>query len=49
MVALEVPVLPLALGLPWLAAVFGLANLAMLAWRIRVEDAALRRLAPAGS
>jgi methyltransferase len=51
-VALEVPVLPLALGLPWLAVVFGLANLALLAWRIRVEDAALRRLsappAPAG-
>jgi methyltransferase len=43
-VALEVPVLPLALGLPWLAVAFGLANLAMLAWRIRVEGAALRRL-----
>ena len=35
-------VLPLALHLPALAAVFGLLNLAMLAWRIRVEDGALR-------
>ena len=40
-VALEIPVLPLALGLPWVAFVFGFANLAMLAWRIRVEDRAL--------
>lgn len=40
-VALEVPVLPLALGRPWLALAFGLANLAMLAWRIRVENQAL--------
>lgn len=40
-VALEIPALPMALGLPWVALVFGLANLAMLAWRIRVEDRAL--------
>jgi methyltransferase len=40
-VALEIPVLPLALHLPWLALVFGLLNLALLAWRIRVEDRAL--------
>lgn len=47
-VALEVPVLPLALGLPGVALVFGLANLAMLAWRIRVEARALGELtAPA--
>ena len=43
-VALEVPCLPLAFGLPWTALGFGLANLAMLAWRIRVEDRALRAL-----
>lgn len=42
-VALEVPCLPLALGLPWPALGFGLANLAVLAWRIRVEDRALAR------
>lgn len=46
-VALEIFVLPLALGLPWLAALFGLLNLAMLAWRIRVEGRALSRLAAA--
>jgi methyltransferase len=40
-VALEIPILPLALDLPWLALGFGLANLAMLAWRIRVERRAL--------
>jgi methyltransferase len=43
-VALEVPVLPMALGLPWLALGFGLTNLAMLAWRIRVEGAALKTI-----
>lgn len=40
-VALEIPVLPLALGLPWLALGFGLANLGVLWWRIRVEERAL--------
>ncbi len=39
-VAAEVPLLPLAFGAVAHAAVFGLANLALLAWRIRVEDAA---------
>jgi methyltransferase len=42
LVALEMPLLPLALGLPVFAVVFGLANLAMLAWRISVEETALR-------
>ena len=41
LVALEVPLLPLALGLPWFALLFGLLNLAMLWWRIRAENRAL--------
>jgi len=40
-VVLEIPVLALALGLPWAALGFGLANAAVLAWRIRIEDRAL--------
>lgn len=40
-VALELPCVSLALGLPWHALVFGLLNLAMLRVRIRAEDAAL--------
>lgn len=40
-VALEVPLVPLLLGLPWVALVWGLMNLALLAWRIRAEEAAL--------
>ena len=44
-VACEIFVLPLALGLPWLSLLFGLANLAMLWWRIRVEGRALAELA----
>ena len=48
-VALEIPVLPLALGLPWLALGFGLANLAMLGWRIRVEGRALASPRPSTS
>jgi methyltransferase len=40
-VALEVPVLPLVFGAWPLAVGFGLANLAVLAWRIRVEERAL--------
>ncbi len=40
-VALEIPALALALGLPWPALGFGLANAAVLAWRIRIEDRAL--------
>jgi methyltransferase len=39
-VALEVPILPLALGLPWVALVFGVLNAALLLHRIRVEDRA---------
>ncbi len=41
LVALEVPLLPLAFGLTWFAALFGALNFAMLWWRIRVENAAL--------
>ena len=40
-VALEIPLLPLVAGQVWLAIGFGLANLALLAWRIRVENRAL--------
>lgn len=43
-VALEMIVLPLAFGLWGAAIVFGLLNLAMLAWRIRVEERALTPL-----
>lgn len=43
-VAFEIAVLPLALGLPWLALGFGAANLAVLAWRVRVEGRALTAL-----
>ena len=39
-VALEIPTLPLALGLPMAAIVFGVLNLALLSYRIRVEDRA---------
>jgi methyltransferase len=42
LVALEIPLLPLVFGLTWLAIVFGLLNLAMLAWRIKIEEQALR-------
>jgi methyltransferase len=44
LVLLEVPLLPLALGLPWLAIIFGLFNAAVLAWRIRIEERALSKL-----
>jgi methyltransferase len=40
-VALEIPLLPLVFGAWQLAIGFALANLAMLAWRIRVEERAL--------
>ncbi len=40
-VALEIPVLPLAFGAWQIALGFGLANLALLAQRIRVEERAL--------
>ncbi len=39
-VALEIPLLPLAYGVPGLALLFGGPNILLLAWRIRVEDAA---------
>lgn len=42
LVLLEVPLLPLALGLPWFALLYGLLNIAMLMWRIRIEEQALR-------
>ena len=44
-VLLEIPALPLAFHLPVVALVFGLLNLAMLAWRIRVEERGLKLLA----
>lgn len=49
-VALEIPVLALAFSLPWPALGFGLANLAVLFWRIRIENRALdpRRAIPTG-
>ncbi|MBI3435484.1 MAG: hypothetical protein HY056_10465 [Proteobacteria bacterium] len=40
-VAAEIAVVPLMLGLPEFAAVFFLLNAALLAWRIRVETTAL--------
>ena len=40
-VAGEIAVLPLALGLPWLAALFTILNAAVLAIRIRAENRAL--------
>ncbi len=42
-VALEIPVLPLAFGAWHIALGFGLANLALLAHRIRIEERALAR------
>jgi methyltransferase len=44
-VALELPCASLALGLLWHALFFGALNIAMLAWRIRSENAAFRDLA----
>jgi len=44
-VALELPCASLVLGLVWHAALFGALNLAMLAWRIRSENAAFARVA----
>lgn len=42
LVLCEVPLLPLAFGLTWFAALYGALNIAMLVWRIRIEDAALK-------
>jgi methyltransferase len=48
-VVLEIAVVPLALGLPFMALTFSLANAVLLAWRIRVESRALAWAArPAG-
>ena len=47
-VAFELPCASLALGLVWHAAVFGLLNLSMLAWRIRCENEAFARAPAAG-
>jgi methyltransferase len=43
LVLLEVPLLPLAFGMTNFALAFGVLNVAMLAWRISVEEAALRK------
>jgi methyltransferase len=48
-VAMEMAVLPLGFGLVGAALVFGLANLAVLAWRIRVEERALQPLRASGA
>lgn len=40
-VVAEIALLPLLLGAPWLALGFSLANALLLAWRIRIEAAAL--------
>jgi methyltransferase len=42
-VALEIAVVPLALGLPVFAFIFSATNAALLAYRIRIENAALAR------
>jgi methyltransferase len=47
-VALEVPLLPLALGLPLVAAVFGALNALLLLYRIRIEDGARHALSATG-
>lgn len=44
LVVAEIAVAPLALGLPWVALVFSLVNAAVLAVRIRCENAALAHL-----
>jgi methyltransferase len=44
-VALEIAVVPLALGLPIYALVYSIANAAVLAYRIRIENDALARAA----
>jgi methyltransferase len=45
-VALEIAVVPLALGLPVYALIFSAVNAALLAYRIRSENEALARAAP---
>ena len=41
LVALEIAVVPLALGLPVFAFIFSAANAALLAYRVRIENEAL--------
>lgn len=43
-VAGEIFILPMAFGLWWYALIFGVLNLAVLWWRIRAEDEALKPL-----
>lgn len=43
-VAIEIPSLPLALGMPLVALVFGVLNLALLAYRISIENRARQAL-----
>ena len=43
-VAAEIFILPMAFGLWWYALIFGALNVALLAWRIRSEDQALKPL-----
>ena len=47
-VALEIPLLPLSFGLIWQAVAFSVANLILLALRIRVETSALRAAGQSG-
>ena len=46
-VILEIAILPLAFGLIWVAVVFSALNVALLAWRIRIEQRALMDAAAA--
>ena len=47
LVVAEIAVVPLVLGLVWVAGLFSVLNAVMLAWRIRAEDRALRGGEPA--
>ena len=42
----EIAVLPLCVGLPWVAVIFSLLNAAVLTVRIRAEDAGLQQMRP---
>jgi methyltransferase len=46
-VILEIALVPLAFGLVWVAALFSVLNLALLAWRVRIEQRALAEAAAA--
>jgi methyltransferase len=48
-VAGEIAIVPLALGLPVFAAVFTVLNACVLYWRVRVENAALAGVEPGGA